>query len=345
MLKARSAFVSVLICCAVFAVPASAATTIGAQPQPDPAAGGYLNCPWGSSDATSVALVTTGQTVVVPSATDTVLDSFSFYVAQLTDPFGQFVGGPEAITYKAYVGKWDGQTVTETVWQSAPQTVTTSPDPAQWETTVQTGGLQLEPGQQYALYFSTDETYASNTVDSRGCSINSSGNNYADGGLLMRGQGTENTNWQWSAPEFGSGDAAFNATFSAPAGGGGEEPVYTFDGFYNPVNNKDAQGSYILNKVNAGRAIPVKFSLGGDYGLDVFEAGYPKSQVIECDAQAEVDGIEETVTAGQSSLSYSADTDTYNYVWKTEKSWEDTCRQLVVKFDDGTTARANFKFQ
>ena len=122
------------------------------------------------------------------------------------------------------------------------------------------------------------------------------------------------------------------------------ESIYEFDGFYAPVDNKDAQGLYVLNKVNAGAAVPVKFSLGGDYGLDVFEAGYPKSQVIECNAQAEVDGIEETVTAGSSSLSYDAGTGRYHYVWKTDKSWEDTCRQLVVKFNDGTTARANFKF-
>jgi hypothetical protein len=122
------------------------------------------------------------------------------------------------------------------------------------------------------------------------------------------------------------------------------EPIYAFDGFYAPVNNRDAQGNFVFNKTNAGAAIPVKFSLGGDYGLDIFEAGYPKSEVIACNSQAEVDGIEETVTAGNSSLSYAAGSDTYTYVWKTSKAWEDTCRQLVVKFDDGTTARANFRF-
>jgi hypothetical protein len=122
------------------------------------------------------------------------------------------------------------------------------------------------------------------------------------------------------------------------------EPIYAFDGFYAPVNNRDPQGNFILNKTNAGAAIPVKFSLGGDYGLDIFETGYPRSEVIACDSQAEVDGIEETVTAGSSSLSYAAGSDTYTYVWKTSKAWEDSCRQLVVKFDDGTTTRANFKF-
>jgi hypothetical protein len=141
------------------------------------------------------------------------------------------------------------------------------------------------------------------------------------------------------------------ATVEVPVcgrGGSGEEvppaTSYTFDGFYAPVNNKDASGNFVLNAVKAGSAIPVKFSLGGDYGLDVFEAGYPRSQVVECSSQAEVDGVEQTVNAGASSLSYAAGSDTYNYVWKTDKSWADSCRQLVVKFNDGTTARANFTF-
>ena len=138
------------------------------------------------------------------------------------------------------------------------------------------------------------------------------------------------------------GDGLGDACDSTPLP---QETIYDFDGFFAPVDNKDAQGTYILNAVNAGSAIPVKFSLGGDYGLDVFEAGYPRSQVIECNSQAEVDGVEQTVNAGTSSLSYDALSDTYNYVWKTDKTWEDSCRQLVVKFDDGTTARANFLFR
>ena len=60
---------------------------------------------------------------------------------------------------------------------------------------------------------------------------------------------------------------------------------------------------------------------------------------------AYVDGIEETVTAGGSSLSYHPSSDRYEYVWKTQKSWANTCRQLVLKFADGSTARANFTFK
>ncbi|HET8768324.1 MAG TPA: PxKF domain-containing protein [Pedococcus sp.] len=47
---------------------------------------------------------------------------------------------------------------------------------------------------------------------------------------------------------------------------------------------------------------------------------------------------------GGSSLQYDAATGTYTYVWKSDKAWAGSCRQLVVKLDDGTLHRANFKF-
>jgi probable HAF family extracellular repeat protein len=113
----------------------------------------------------------------------------------------------------------------------------------------------------------------------------------------------------------------------------------TFEGFYQPVDNLPT-----LNKTKAGSAIPVKFSLGGDKGLDIFAAGYPKSRQIDCDSTAPLDAIEETATAGSNSLSYDATTDRYTYVWKTDKAWANTCRQLVVKLADDTEHLANFKF-
>ena len=36
--------------------------------------------------------------------------------------------------------------------------------------------------------------------------------------------------------------------------------------------------------------------------------------------------------------------DQYKNVWKTQKSWSGTCRQLIVRFRDGTEKRANFRF-
>jgi hypothetical protein len=113
-----------------------------------------------------------------------------------------------------------------------------------------------------------------------------------------------------------------------------------FNGFFAPVDNLPT-----LNTAKAGSAIPVKFSLGGDQGLDIFETGYPRSQLIACDSVAPVDGIEETISANASSLLYDAAADQYIYAWKTDRSWANTCRQLVIKLADGTFHRANFKFR
>ena len=115
--------------------------------------------------------------------------------------------------------------------------------------------------------------------------------------------------------------------------------LYGFEGFFKPVDNPDVA----TNSVRAGSAVPVKFSLGGDMGLDIFETGYPKSQQIP-NPEVTVDGIEQTVTAGSSGLSYDPMTGQYTYVWKTDRAWAGQYRQLVVKLADGESYRANFKF-
>lgn len=46
---------------------------------------------------------------------------------------------------------------------------------------------------------------------------------------------------------------------------------YDFGGFEQPV-----EGRPTVNVVNAGRAVPIKFSLGGDHGLEIFDPGHPK---------------------------------------------------------------------
>jgi predicted 3-demethylubiquinone-9 3-methyltransferase (glyoxalase superfamily) len=130
-----------------------------------------------------------------------------------------------------------------------------------------------------------------------------------------------------------------------------DDPLsYTFSGFFSPVDHPEVA----TNKAKAGSAIPVKFSLGGDQGLDIFATGantttnetftYPTSTAMACDSTAQLDAIEETVTAGGNSFQYDSSLDQYTYVWKTDKTWAGTCRQLIVKLDDGTYHRANFQF-
>jgi len=114
--------------------------------------------------------------------------------------------------------------------------------------------------------------------------------------------------------------------------------LYNFTGFFNPVNNPP-----VFNNVNAGRAIPIKFSLSGNKGLGIFAAGYPVSQQIACDTSAPLADVEGTNTPGGSTLTYSPDQ--YHYNWKTESSWAGTCRILIVKLNDGSEHTALFKFK
>lgn len=114
---------------------------------------------------------------------------------------------------------------------------------------------------------------------------------------------------------------------------------YDFSGFFQPVDNLPA-----VNVANAGSAIPVKFSLNGNKGITILAAGFPTSQPFACGGGTP-DDVEETSTATTSGLSYNATTDTYTYVWKTDRAWKGTCRQLDVKLNDGTSHVANFQFK
>ena len=116
--------------------------------------------------------------------------------------------------------------------------------------------------------------------------------------------------------------------------------LFNFAGFFQPVDNLP-----LLNISNAGQAIPVKFSLSGNKGLNIFAAGYPASGQIPCSANEPGNTIEETVNPGGSSLTYNATNDQYNYVWKTNKAWKGTCRILVVRFIDGSQYYAKFRFK
>jgi ABC-type oligopeptide transport system substrate-binding subunit len=96
-----------------------------------------------------------------------------------------------------------------------------------------------------------------------------------------------------------------------------------------------------VNTAKAGRAIPFKFSLGGDFGLDVLADGYPTSDGGPCTG-GPTDSVE--TTSNGAGLTYDASTGTYTYHWKTASSWKGQCRTLIVRLRDGQELRASFRF-
>jgi len=118
---------------------------------------------------------------------------------------------------------------------------------------------------------------------------------------------------------------------------------YSFTGFFQPISNMPVE-----NVIKAGSSIPIKFSLGGNFGLGIVAAGSPSSHLVNCASGATLDTDVATVTAGASSLQYDVSSDQYTYVWKTATGtgWASgQCRQLDVMLTDGTTHSAVFKFR
>jgi hypothetical protein len=114
--------------------------------------------------------------------------------------------------------------------------------------------------------------------------------------------------------------------------------IWPFTGFLAPVN-----AAPTLNAVAAGRAVPLRFSLGADRGLEVVAA--VRSQQVACADGAPVDALEESAPAGASGLTYEAGAGRYLLPWKTSEAWTGTCRQLALELADGSTHRATFKFR
>lgn len=116
---------------------------------------------------------------------------------------------------------------------------------------------------------------------------------------------------------------------------------YPFQGFSAQVDEAD----WVTAK--AGRAIPVSFSLGGDYGLDILADGYPKATRTACPSSnvtmLELDSTS-TATAGNSALSYDVETGDYKYVWKTSKDAAKKCYEFQVGLVDGSIHSLNLEF-
>ncbi len=121
-------------------------------------------------------------------------------------------------------------------------------------------------------------------------------------------------------------------------------------GFLPPVT-----GAYgTLTEVDAGDAVPLRFTAEGYKELDVLkDSGSPFSRKVDCttlqvpsETPPFVTPRERpvaTATAGGSKLTVNAQ-GVFNYPWKTLEEWAGTCRELVLTRDDGRQHRAFFRF-
>lgn len=110
-----------------------------------------------------------------------------------------------------------------------------------------------------------------------------------------------------------------------------------FQGFDPPILAPPA-----LNGATAGVTVSLRFSLGGDQGLDVIAAGFPTVEWIDCTSKVRIANT--GVVAAQGTLTYDAGTGHYRYAWRTARAWGGTCQRFTLGLTDGTSHPALFRF-
>lgn len=182
----------VLVAMLAFSVAAVADTVIDTTPQ----ANSNIFA-WGNPNT-----ATYGQTVTVGA--DNVLNSFTFYL-----------NGGQATLFRGYVMQWDGSKATGPVLWSSGDTLYSGTGGY----TMNTGGVSLQIGDQYVLFFSTSEVY--NPNQNSGVSWTSvSGHDAYAGGLFVFNNNsgnfgaltTNNWNQNWQGP---GDDLSFQADFGS----------------------------------------------------------------------------------------------------------------------------------
>jgi hypothetical protein len=224
---------------------------------------------------------------------------------------------------------------TEGANQSASLTVS---DLAGNSTTSTAGGINIDktPPVVTVTGVAAGAVYSLGAVPTAGCNTTDALSGVATSATPTVTGGTANNVGEFTAACRGAADRAGNTAETSVV----FYVHYIYRGFFSPIANPP-----VVNNVKAGRSVPVKFSLGGNHGLDIFAPGSPTSGRTACSFVAPSTEVLETVTPGSSSLSYDVLTDKYHYNWKTDKSWTGTCRRLIVTLDDGTTHEANFCFK
>jgi uncharacterized protein len=109
---------------------------------------------------------------------------------------------------------------------------------------------------------------------------------------------------------------------------------YNFTGFFSRAVNPPG-----TNFSAAGNTIPISFSLSGDKGLNIFAAGSPSSQQVNCMTGTPIGASSPASSAGL--IFFGGQ---YTYYWTTNPAWAGTCRGFSLTLKDGTTRTLNFSF-
>jgi hypothetical protein len=113
-------------------------------------------------------------------------------------------------------------------------------------------------------------------------------------------------------------------------------------GFKPPVDNPP-----VLNLVNAGNTIPVKWTLrdaAGNFVRDLSAFTSVSSVRINC-TSATTDPDPDVVPAGLAGLHYDLANEQFVYNWQTQRAWAGTCRRLIIGLvGNGVLPYADFKF-
>jgi hypothetical protein len=191
-----------------------------------------------------------------------------------------------------------------------------------------------------------------NSVLLRGKATATSGASDALSGLASQSCAAVDTN------SVGNKSVSCSATDNAgnsASGSANYQVIYNFRGFFIHVQNAPS-----LNVMKAGWIVPFSFNLGGNFGRGVMTSTV--SVPINCSTlspQGSASATEQASTVSQTSeqarsswglashnlMTANSSYTLYVYLWKTNTSWKNTCRQFTMTLNDGTQHKANFRFR